>query len=337
MRAVIAVVCAISLAGGVARAADPGDSTARLERWLAQLGRYSAVRLESYQAPTEYKFSRGSKSRTFRCAQDLWIVSARMEGGSGVTCRFAGRDPATCFGVAALNDEEALAVACPATAPAAPTAAVPPWLRDLQGLVADDVFYGLEPFDGGAAIRVALGSQDAHFAVKTASGWRLSPAPFRECDDADRGPWRLLEGGSSLAVIASCYSGGSLMGTLTTSLRVLARADLSTLGERKIGQFEWRGSRRTMPSRAAWDLWARPHVEILLEPSFLPDDRLRLRLARRSLERLSDYCTARERRLGRAVDNDDEVSLCPLPDLFDLQKAVGTWQPTPTGAPVRAP
>ena len=278
------------------------------------------------------------------CPHQLVISAELADPAQSVTCTLDG-DIGRCVPFVGLGDREIVRAFCgppdstSAAVVASPSSVPPPaWVPAFHRLFVPGGLGEIVPFDEGAALRIDLDDVDGpayetrFVAVRTAGGWRVAAELVGECENPDRGQWRTLDatalvGAPAHAIITSCYSGGSQSGRLATWLRIVGDGPatrLPTIATKRIGDFTWAVSpaeRRRWPRRAMFDLRARDHVEVLLEPTFLAGGRMLLRPVRTALRRLSTFCEPHERRCDHAGND----SICPLPELSDVQRSAGEW------------
>jgi hypothetical protein len=191
----------------------------------------------------------------------------------------------------------------------------------------------LAVFDRGEAIRARfLDDGDAdegqyRVAVRGPAGWRLAEQSFTSCLHPENGPWWVLDatklvGARAWALVATCGGPeGGDGGSFETMLRIVAERDgvMRSVAQRRIGLRAW--LRRDEHDRVVPELFKRPYVEVLLTPTLLDDGSLQLKVARRSLGRLSRFCSRPEIQANRAGS---DSAWCPLPDLTEVR--AGAWR-----------
>lgn len=108
----------------------------------------------------------------------------------------------------------------------------------------------------------------------------LSPTVRRAFDAT------LLAKRPAIAIVVESYDGGSGMGTAIDQLIVLCaeKDQLQVCGEMQIGRLEWSldAEHRSKFPDGAFSLRKRPHVEVVLEPTLVAPDMLRLAVTRSS-------------------------------------------------------
>ena len=255
------------------------------------------------------------------------IVSALSDSGEDVSC-LIGAGGSACIDFVDHDVELAEQALC---GDGAEQVDVPRRVRDAAA--AAEPGWRIAPIPAPEGIR-ALGlraGSDYYLLVRRGSAWITSPLPVARSEGQEGGPERLLDSraltdDSSFALVSSSYRGGKEQGELATRLLVLAADDLAERTVRDIGLLVWTmDPEETEGSDGAPSLRARPHLEVLLEPSITGDGALRLDLIRehrpepdrRRFERAP--CTA-------GGDGDLLGLACPVHRLDLIEKDSGFWR-----------
>lgn len=164
---------------------------------------------------------------------------------------------------------------------------------------ADAGWADVEPIAGIDGMIVA--GETTHVVAKLGGHWFVTTEPLGLFDtlavtrafDAS-----LLAKQPAIALVVESRDGGSEMGSAIDQLVILCAANerLRTCGEIEIGHLEWAldGEHRRDYPGGATSLRKRPHVEVVLEPTLVAPDMLRLTMTRNSTVALPDGGWPRE-------------------------------------------
>lgn len=143
--------------------------------------------------------------------------------------------------------------------------------------------------------------ESTHVVAKLGGRWFVTTEPIGLYDtltvtrafDAS-----LLAKQPAVALVVESRDGGSEMGSAIDQLVILCAANerLRKCGELEIGHLEWAldGEHRRAYPDGASSLRKRPHVEVVLDPTLVAPDMLRLTLTRNSTVALPDGGWPRE-------------------------------------------
>jgi hypothetical protein len=341
MRIFIAILFAV--AAHAEEPPPPPPERAELSRLLRSLPTLKGLDLETLGDANVRLQGRAH----LRCPFTGHIVVATFDDTAPLACLLSEQRDSLCArapGARHAWTAEALTALCsPGNAPVT----TPAWIASLSALLREDaphMLTDLSVFDHGDAIRARFLDDDHdidraryHVALRGPNGWRLAEQPFIDCLHPENGPWWVLDatklaGERAWALIATCGgSEGGDGGSFETMLRVVSERDemFPSLAERRIALRAW--LRHDEEDRLVPSFFKRPYVEVILMPRLLGDGTLRLKVARKSLERLPRFCSRAEIR----ADSVDESAWCPLPELTEVRNSAGTWRLN-AGAWVRA-
>lgn len=156
-----------------------------------------------------------------------------------------------------------------------------------SALAAPATWAEVERVPGADALAVI--GETTHVIAKLGGSWFVTTDPIgvferptiRRAFDAS-----LLAKQPAIALVVESRDGGSGMGTVIDQLVILCAADaqLRNCGEITIGRLDWvlDGEHRSKYPDGAFSLRKRPHVEVVLEPTLVAPDGLRLTVKRNS-------------------------------------------------------
>lgn len=257
------------------------------------------------------------------------IVSALSDSGEDVSCLVGQGGAAVCVNFVDHDVEQAEQALCGDSAEQVDVPA-----RVKEAAAAAEPGWRIAPVpapEGYRALGLRSGS-DYYLLVRRGASWIASPLPVARTDGHEVGPERLLDSRAltddpSFVLVASSYRGGKQKGELTTRLLVLAADGLAERAVRDIGLLVWTDDPEESGQApgGAQSLRARPHLEVLLEPSITGDGALRLDLIR---EHRPEPDRHRFERTPCAPGGEGDLLglACPVHRLDLIEKDAGFWR-----------